>query len=418
MRRAVAVPKRYLIYTLAVVAVAGAIGFLTWKSVPLRGSQALIVLVLAAILAESLAIRLPTGATISLAFPLTVAAMLTLGPSGAMLVAVASAVGPRDLRAGRSPVIALFNVGQIALVSVAAAWTYRLVADGLDARMPLGFAVAVAVLACVVVATVGNDALVGFGIHLKSGTPLSDIWHLGIGWMIPTQLALALVGALMAWSVNVSAWTLPLFAVPLLIAQSVFSRSAEYEVALRDTVRALVGLIEAKDRYTAGHSERVAHYARRIGEAVRLNRNQLDKLELAALLHDLGKVGVPTTLLNSRGALTADEIAEIRRHPAIGAGFVVGIPGLRDLGETIAHHHERYDGDGYGEGLKADRIPLDARILAVADSYDAMTSDRPYRSKLTAEAALSEIADQSGRQFDPRVAGAFLALGLEMDDVG
>lgn len=176
------------------------------------------------------------------------------------------------------------------------------------------------------------------------------------------------------------------------------------------TIKALLTALDAKDKYTAGHCSRVTDYAVKIGQAMQLDHEQLRNLEEASLFHDIGKIGVPESILNKKDTLTNDEFDFIKRHPAIGATIIESISIFAHQCSIIRHHHERWDGRGYPSGIAGTDIPLEARILAVADTYDAMTSDRPYRAKMPKEKALSIIRECSGSQFDPAIAKVFLNI--------
>ncbi len=179
--------------------------------------------------------------------------------------------------------------------------------------------------------------------------------------------------------------------------------------AVSESIRALAGAIEAKDPYTRGHSERVTHYSRLVAEALGLGRGEIDVIVRAGVLHDVGKIGVPSAVLNKPGKLDDREYALIQRHPSVGVEIVREIRSMGETLEIIRTHHERVDGRGYPNGLSRDEIPLGARILAVADTFDAMTSDRPYRRGLSVRDALDEIERCAGTQFDPEIARAFVA---------
>ncbi len=177
---------------------------------------------------------------------------------------------------------------------------------------------------------------------------------------------------------------------------------------LLNTLRSLIASIEARDSYTKQHSERVTAYALQIAEVMGLKEEDKESLHFGGYLHDIGKIGVKDTVLLKKGPLTEEEIAEIRLHPVIGEGIVRPLKFLPSEREIILYHHERFDGRGYPDGLSGDRIPLLARILAVADTYDAMTSTRPYRDALSHEKTIAEIKASSGSQFDPEIVKAFL----------
>jgi putative nucleotidyltransferase with HDIG domain len=172
-------------------------------------------------------------------------------------------------------------------------------------------------------------------------------------------------------------------------------------------IRTLVNMIEAKDKYTHGHSERVTRLSLAVGKELALDEKAAETLRVAGLLHDIGKVGVPEAILNKPGSLTDEEFALIKKHPEAGADFIKHLEGFEEIIAGIRHHHERYDGRGYPDGLAGEKIPLLARIIAVADSFDAMTSDRAYRKALSVEAALGEVVKNKGSQFDPAAADAF-----------
>jgi len=176
------------------------------------------------------------------------------------------------------------------------------------------------------------------------------------------------------------------------------------EKSLRDLARA----IDEKDLYTWGHSERVCQYAVSLGRALELDEPRLDLLFQAALLHDLGKVEVPQEILTKPGALTDEEFAAVKKHPGRAADLVEQIPGMADVAAVLRHHHERIDGGGYPDGLAGADIPLESRVLAVVDAYDAMVSNRPYRRPMTVEDALQRIREGMDTHFDPMCAATFV----------
>ncbi|MCJ7667461.1 MAG: HD domain-containing protein [Anaerolineae bacterium] len=175
-----------------------------------------------------------------------------------------------------------------------------------------------------------------------------------------------------------------------------------------ESVGALSDAIEIRDAYTAGHSQQIALYCLAVARELRLSEKEQELLHFAALLHDIGKIGVSDAILRKPGRLSAQELVEMRRHCAIGARVAKRIDKLRPVVPIIYHHHERYDGEGYPDGLKGEEIPLLARVLAVADTLGAMTSDRPYREAFSIECALDEIRKASGSQFDSMVVEALL----------
>lgn len=178
----------------------------------------------------------------------------------------------------------------------------------------------------------------------------------------------------------------------------------------KHTIIALSNSIDARDPYTAGHSERVARLSLDIGKELGLNKDKLDMLEIAALLHDIGKIGISDDILHKTGRLNEYEYEKIKEHPSIGVNILKDIDFLKNAVPFILHHHERFDGCGYPLGIKGYETPLEARIIAVADSYDAMVSDRPYRKGLSQDIAISELIKFKNIQFDGLVVDAFLKI--------
>lgn len=201
------------------------------------------------------------------------------------------------------------------------------------------------------------------------------------------------------------------------LEQMVEARTRELEDALRrieetydQTLEALGAALDLRDGATAGHSSRVSRYALRVAQAMGCSREQLHEIKRGAYLHDIGKIGIPDGILLKDGPLTRQEQDVMRSHVAIGYQLVKRIGFLAPAAEIVLAHQEHYDGRGYPLGLSGGEIPVGARIFAVADTFDAMTSDRPYRKALPAEAAFEEIRKEAGHQFDPEVVRVFLSL--------
>jgi hypothetical protein len=192
------------------------------------------------------------------------------------------------------------------------------------------------------------------------------------------------------------------------------NRLAKSEAELQRTylqvVMALANAVEAKDTYTSNHAERLRETALAVGRALNMNRLELEEMSYAAILHDIGKIGVPDQILKKTSRLDPDEWSEMRKHPRIGAEILMPIPHLAATANIVSHHHERYDGKGYPDGLARDEIPLGARILAVVDSYSAIVDARAYKQARDERDALAEIKQCAGSQFDPLVVDAFLQL--------
>ncbi|HLA12957.1 MAG TPA: HD domain-containing phosphohydrolase [Pyrinomonadaceae bacterium] len=198
------------------------------------------------------------------------------------------------------------------------------------------------------------------------------------------------------------------------LEELVNQRTAELDQALesledayRSTLKALTTALETRDSETHGHSERVVSYSLRLGQEYGLDETQMKALEFGSLLHDIGKIGVPDSILRKPAKLTEEEWVQMREHPLHGQQILRGIQFLEGAARVVAQHHEKWDGTGYPRGLRGENIDLCARIFSVADAFDAMTSDRVYRRAKSYEAAAQELDDWSGRQFDPQVVAAF-----------
>ncbi|QTA86983.1 HDIG domain-containing protein [Desulfonema magnum] len=178
-------------------------------------------------------------------------------------------------------------------------------------------------------------------------------------------------------------------------------------VSLHELIDVVITTLDARDPYTLEHSFRVAEYSERISEDMGLDADMHQRVHIAAHLHDIGKIGVSDAVLNKPGKLTNAEMKEIQSHSRIGYNILSRIPMLREISEIVLHHHERFDGKGYPRGLMGDKIPLESRIIAVADAFDAMTSDRPYRKGMPSDDAVREINRHKETQFCPLIVNSF-----------
>jgi putative nucleotidyltransferase with HDIG domain len=233
------------------------------------------------------------------------------------------------------------------------------------------------------------------------------------------------VVALLAFAyAELSPWTLPLFVAPALAAQRLFvlyqdqrrlasdlsDANVRLERASISFATALVATLDARDRYTAGHSASVASYARDIAARMGLSMEEQQLAHLCGLVHDIGKVGLPPGLLEKQGPLTLDERRQMQEHSMIGEHILAKVEDYAEIAGVVRHHHERVDGEGYPDRLTGEEIPLISRIIAVADAYDAMTSDRPYREAMPSRVARLRLAQAVESQFDTAVVAAFEAI--------
>lgn len=187
-----------------------------------------------------------------------------------------------------------------------------------------------------------------------------------------------------------------------------------------ETIKVLIKLIEMKNPYTEGHSEEVAKWSGIIAQDLNLDKDEQEEIKLAGKLHDIGKIGISDEILNKPGRLSKEEYAEIKKHPVLGADLFLNIKQLESISQIIRHHHEWYNGKGYPDGLIGEKIPLGSRIINIADAYQAMTSDRPYRKALSNREAIAELERCAGSQFDLEIVMSFIRIlnGLIQEQIG
>jgi HD-GYP domain-containing protein (c-di-GMP phosphodiesterase class II) len=409
------VTRPFLAYVAVVIVSAAGVFSYSWQLYPPQLSVRLALLALAVLLSENYAFSIEPY-SISLAFPLAMAGAVLGGPTWGCVIAGLSFTNLQEIRDRKPAPLVLFNLGQLVLSMGIAALTYARL-GGVFLQSPAGVfqgwsrldfpAMLVPMAAAALVCVSANMLLTATAMGVLTHRPVTATVATMIGF-VPTQIALAFVGYLIAETLAINALALPLFVAPLIVARQLYMRYADMKVAFVDTVRSLVGALEAKDPYTRGHSERVSQYAARLGHAHGLAPKEIERLEYAALLHDLGKLAVPGSILVKPGRLEECEMDQIREHPGRGSEMISKIPPLRDLAIAVAQHHEWFDGGGYPNHLGGSDLGVAGRILAVADAFDAMTSTRAYRPARTREEAVAELINRAGSQFDPEVVRLFI----------
>ena len=364
------------------------------------------------------------------------------GPAGAAITSPLAAIvfdsggsGPWYKRA--------FNIGAFSLVNVATASLVWLLMGGELVRSV--WLIPIALLA-VAFYYLLNISLVTIAVSLSAARPLREVWREKFEWLVPHYIVFGMLGLALAVAYDAIGvfGVLAFVAPPLMMQYSVrqyLTKTEENVEELRKandelhranadilhmanqlretydgTLEALVSALDARDRETKGHSVRVAKYMMEIAYHIGIpsGTDEWVDMQRGALLHDVGKIGVSDSILHKPGPLSDDEWVDMRRHPKIGYDMLKDISFLSGAATIVLAHHERFDGKGYPRGLAADEIPLGARIFVLADTFDAMTSDRPYRSALTSEASRAEIIRCSGTQFDPTCVQAFL---LAFDEI-
>jgi hypothetical protein len=343
----------------------------------------------------------------------SLAAVVLMGPVGAALVGCCTALG---VRRGPSLPQRLFNTGMFTLSAYLAGRAFLLFGGQVGTPKASAFPGIIAPFAgAAVVFVIINFSLLRGVLLLASeaGTPGG---RLGLDFkVLLTDMGYAVFGVLIAalWGV-LGPFTPALVIIPLMVARWAVAQFAAQQRAYEATVSALCQAVETKDFYTRGHSERVSRGSVMIAKEIGMRADRVEAIRYAGMLHDVGKLGVPTSVLQKNGSLTDDEYAAIQLHPMRGLDIVREIGFLDEALAGIMHHHERIDGRGYPMGLAGDEIPEFARVLAVADAFDAMTSTRSYRGARPVHEAVSELRKWAGTQFDPAFVDAFVTA-IERD---
>ena len=432
-----ALPRSAAIFSVVTFLIGVAVFAVYAPQLPHSGLVGLVLLTLIAAIAERLQIMVYGNGTVSVSFIFLFAIGVLYGPAG---VAVASPFVtlalflPRNVLSFRF----LFNAGSGILAEVSAAAVLWALID--PSSIEVSPQVVAAALVAAGVSYGVSSFLVTNVVSLATRQSPWAVWQEKFQWLFPHYMVFGLLGLACALAyralgiTGLLAFAAPPFMMRLAMKQyidktalhvaTLKGKNEQLERANREilamnmrlkdtyeaTLEALAAALDARDRDTGGHSSRVTVYTMDMARCLGIRKDSADwaDIERASLLHDVGKIGVPDSILNKPGPLTAEEWQEMRKHPTIGYEMLKDVEFLAAAAEIVYSHHERYDGKGYPKGLKGDEIPLGSRIFAVADAFDAMTSDRPYRRALDWRKAREEIVNNNGVQFDPEVVEAFL----------
>ncbi|HEV7133294.1 MAG TPA: HD-GYP domain-containing protein [Gaiellaceae bacterium] len=382
-----------------------------------------------AVAAEREGIRLSPAVEVSVASILYVFAAVVYGPIPAVIIGGAGVLADLPRRDVEQPILRWVSWTSIRVIVVGAASVTALSVLSATQRDFWGFFAAVA--AAFVVETTADVALTLVAPAIRGvGSWLDSVKSVGPPLLASVPLQAPMVAVLAYSYETISPWSVALFAIPAVAAQRLlllYRQQRETAGALGEAnarlakanlsfATALVATLDARDRYTAGHSAAVAIYARDIARRMGLSEGQQELVRLCGLVHDVGKIGLPAGLLEKPGALTLDERRQMEQHSVIGERILRNVDDYREIAAVVRHHHERVDGLGYPDNLVGDQIPLLARIISVADSYNAMTSDRPYRDAMPSRVARLRLAQAVESQFDTAVVAAFEALLASADE--
>jgi len=337
---------------------------------------------------------------------INVLAAVVLEDASAMLIASASVIfAGLFLVKSKRLTSYLFNVSQIGLSTFVALVTYEtLKTENLITNMWL-------VLLAGLVYMLLNSVQFTFGMYFSGNVSImASLKLVARGPLLSASLMLPLVAVsyLLYELVGISAIPL-VFAILTAIQIGNMFRN-EYEQSKLDKLKLMAKSLEMRDSYTSGHSERAAELAYRIAKALGLSEKLCERIKMACTLHDVGKIGIPDYILGKPEKLSDSEFEIIKTHPTKSEQLLKSVRGMREEAKWVRHHHERWDGLGYPDGLSGEQIPLPSRIIAIADIYEALTSDRPYRRAYSREEAIEMIREMSGTVLDPRVVDAFLKV--------
>ena len=413
-------------YVLA-VGIAGMVplGWAVWDFIAHPPTLTWYLLAALALLSGPLSIRLPSlKATISVSEGFIFAAALLFGPAAATVIAVIDGLAVSLWSNKPSTIRILFSIGEPAISVCAASLLFYQVAGVPPLLYQLTpFASLILPLLVLTLAYFAlNTVLAGAAVWLENGADprlllRQHVPHMALHFSVSLSLAAALVQTNGNITLAAIVVLLPMLLASYISSQQVAGRLedtnrhlAELRRLYDSTVETLAMAIDAKDQITHGHIRRVQLLSTRVARAMGSDDREIQALEAAALLHDLGKLAVPEHILNKPGPLTAAEYDEMKKHADVGASILSAIDFPFPVVPIVRHHHESWDGSGYPDGLRGTEIPLGARILAVVDCYDALTSDRPYRRRMTHDEALDIIRSRSGRIYDPAVVDAFVGI--------
>ena len=383
-----------------------------------------------AALAERGTVRLGKTTEQSISLLPTIFAAVMFGPLPAAMVGAASMLGDPELRHRdpvRRPYLKLAVYSSSRCIAGGAA---GLVAEAARHYVTGFSAVALASVAAAIVAEALDVAIAALTAHVRRTRSVREVLSTHVPLVLTSAPLYAPVVAILTLAYDISPWTTPLFFGPALAAQQLFGLYQEQRRLADDLgianetlaranmsfAAALVATLDARDRYTAGHSAAVAIYSRDIAARMGLSSESQELVYLCGLVHDIGKIGLPAGLLEKPGALTLDERRQMQEHSAIGERILANVEDYAEIANIVRHHHERIDGEGYPDRLQGEDIPKLSRVIAVADAYNAMTSDRPYRDAMPSRVARLRLAQAVESQFDTDVVAAFEAVLAGADE--
>ncbi|MDP9273306.1 MAG: HD-GYP domain-containing protein [Chloroflexota bacterium] len=416
--------RRLIFATTAVAAVAVAAAALLYPLRPeIQGIWGLMFWTALTLVGSALPVRLPQGTVVSVSAAPVIASLVLGGPFAAAVVAGIGTLESREVRGTVPWYGTVFNHAAVVLSVVVGGVVFELIriaSSGLavPARELVSFG---GLIVGSVVFYLLSGVLAVLAVSFRTGTSLRTVWSQDLGGIAANLIGLAplswLMAQIFALPDGVGWWATTLFSVPLLTTRLAYHRYVETRELFEQTITALAKAVDARDVNTRNHSKRVSDIAEAMCRVMGLAESEIEKIKWAGLLHDVGKIGIRDNILLKEGPLDKEERFLMNQHPTIGAEIVAPATQLAPEVPLIRQHHEWFNGSGYPEGIEALDIDLGARILGVADAYEAMTSPRPYRkTALTHEVAIGELRKYSGIQFDPEIVPILIGLDRETLD--
>ncbi len=374
------------------------------------------------LLTSAMPVRLPQGTVASVSAAPVFAAVFLGGPVAGVIVAGIGTTEAREVRGEVPWYGTLYNHASAIATAAAAGIVFDLILrtapEDIFISGAIGF---IAILAAGAVALAVNWTFSSFAVAARTGVSVRTVWARDLRGIAINLIGLTPVAWLMAQVFllpnGVGWWATTLFFIPLVTTRLAYHRYVETRELFEQTIGALANAVDARDRYTRGHSNRVSHISEAMCRVMKLPETEIEKIKWAGLLHDVGKIGIRDNILLKPGPLNREERILMNQHPSIGAEIVAPARQLSPEAPLIRAHHEWINGSGYPDGLEYADIPLGARIMTIADAYEAMTSSRPYRlTPLTHDQAIAELEKYSGLQFDPEIVPVLVGLDRSILD--
>jgi diguanylate cyclase (GGDEF)-like protein/putative nucleotidyltransferase with HDIG domain len=423
--RALPLPAR--IYVSIIIVVGAALVVVLGSRATFQDPLLFLILLGTSVLTSAFKVSLPlakSGSSMSVAYAVDFAALILLGPHETMLISVTSAWTQCTFRMKQKNELyrTFFSMACLAITVQASGWAFLWLGGVPGALGQSISAIARPLVGAATAYFVCNTLLIAIAIGLSTHQSILTVWNANFLWSAPSYFVGAAVAVAAEWAfLDSGAWVVLLLAAPLYLTYRTYKvylgridderrhvqEMADLHLA---TIEALALAIDAKDQTAQSHIRRVQVYAAGLARSLGMPDAEIQGVKTAALLHDIGKLAVPEHILSKPGPLTQEEFQKIRIHPQVGAEIISAVPFPYPVAPLILSHHERWDGKGYPQGLKADEIPLGARILSVVDYFDALTSDRPYHKAMTHDAAIALLNQESGKALDPNIVQMFVRM--------